>query len=123
MKTTRINSRLTLEEKETILIYDSVDKMWKMSTTILKHMNKAKKQGWIQKEEIGAIIVVSLCPDHFVPQNSNIIQGALQLDSDVICMDIPQGCCGFVLGLSQAFMLLEHLNGKKVVLVNGDVLS
>lgn len=51
MKTTRINSRLTLEEKETILIYDSVDKMWKMSTTILKHMNKAKKQGWVQKEE------------------------------------------------------------------------
>ena len=51
MKTTRINSRLTLEERETILVYDSVDKVWKMSTTITKHLNKAKKQGWLQTEE------------------------------------------------------------------------
>ena len=51
METIRINSRLTLEERETILIYDSVDKVWKMDTTITKHMNKAKKQGWTQTAE------------------------------------------------------------------------
>lgn len=51
MKTTRINSRLTLEERETILVYDSVDKIWRMDTTIVKHMNKAKKQGWTQTAE------------------------------------------------------------------------
>lgn len=78
---------------------------------------------WITKDEIGAIIVVSLCPDHFVPQNSNIIQGRLKLDSDIICMDIAQGCCGFILGLFQAYMLLEHMENKKVILVNSDVLS
>lgn len=81
------------------------------------------KENWISKDDIGAIIVVSLCPDHFVPQNSNIIHGKLQLDSDVICMDIAQGCCGFILGLFQSFMLLERLGNKKVILVNGDVLS
>lgn len=51
METIRINSRLTLEERETVLIYDSVDKVWKMDTTVLKHANKAKNQGWTQTAE------------------------------------------------------------------------
>ena len=51
METIRINSRLSLEERETVLVYDSVDKVWKMDTTITKHMNKAKKQGWTQTAE------------------------------------------------------------------------
>lgn len=51
METIRINSRLTLEERETVLIYDSVDKMWRMDTTVPKHANKAKNQGWTQTAE------------------------------------------------------------------------
>lgn len=78
---------------------------------------------WIAKEEIGAVVVVTLCPDHFVPHISNIVQAECDLGTDVICMDIAQGCCGFLLGLMQSFMLLEHLPDKKVVLINGDVLS
>lgn len=80
------------------------------------------EQGWIEKEEIGALIVVSLCPDHFLPHNSNIIQGRCSLGQDVICLDIPQGCCGYIVGLMEAFFLLEHMRDKKVVLVNADVL-
>lgn len=77
---------------------------------------------WIEKEQIGAIIAVTLCPDHFVPHISNIVQGRCGLDTDVVCMDIAQGCCGFLVGLMQAFLLLEHMD-KKVILINGDVLS
>ncbi len=77
---------------------------------------------WIKKEEIGAVITVTLCPDHFVPHISNIIHDKCGLDTDVLCFDIAQGCCGFLVGLMQSFMLLEHIN-KKVVLINGDVLS
>lgn len=51
MKTIRINSRLTLEERETILVYDSVDKAWRMDTTVPKHANRAKKQKWKQIAE------------------------------------------------------------------------
>lgn len=79
--------------------------------------------GWIRKEEIGAIVVVTLSPDYFVPQISNIIQGEFGLSQEIICLDVAQGCCGFLLGLMQSFMLLDHLKEKKVVLVNGDVLS
>lgn len=78
---------------------------------------------WISKEEIGGIVVVTLCPDFFVPHISNIVQAEVDLDMDVVCMDIAQGCCGFLLGLFQSFMLLEHFKGKKVVLINADVLS
>ena len=78
---------------------------------------------WIRREEIGAVVVVTLSPDYFVPQISNIIQGKLGLSQDIICLDVAQGCCGFLVGLMQSFMLLEHLDKKKVVLINGDVLS
>lgn len=77
---------------------------------------------WINREEIGAVVAVSLCPDHFVPHISNIVQARTGLGTDVLCMDIPQGCCGFIMGLAQAFMLFEHMD-KKVVLINTDILS
>lgn len=78
---------------------------------------------WIRKEDIGAVIVVTLCPDYFVPHISTIVQGKCGLNHDVVCLDIAQGCCGFLIGLMESFMLLEHLQEKKVVLINGDVLS
>ena len=80
------------------------------------------ENNWIKKEEIGAVITVTLCPDHFVPHISNIVHDKCGLDTDVLCFDIAQGCCGFLVGLMQSFMLLEHTD-KKIVLINGDVLS
>ena len=85
-------------------------------------LNYMLDNAWISKDDIGAVIVVTLCPDHFVPHIGNIVQAKCGLGADVISFDIAQGCCGFLIGLMQAFMLLEHLD-KKVVLINGDVLS
>lgn len=85
-------------------------------------LNYMLDNDWIKKDDIGAIVVATLCPDHFVPHISNIVQAKCGIGTDVICMDIAQGCCGFILGLMQSFMLLEHMD-KKVVLINGDVLS
>lgn len=86
-------------------------------------LNYMLENGWISREEIGAIVTVTLCPDHFVPHIGNIVQAACGLGTDVLCLDVAQGCCGFLLGLMQSFMLLEHLGDRKVVLINGDVLS
>lgn len=85
-------------------------------------LNYMFENDWIRKEDIGAVITVTLCPDYFVPHISNIVHDKCNLDSDIICFDIAQGCCGFLVGLMQAFMLLEHLQ-KKIILINGDVLS
>ncbi len=46
MKTVKVNAKLTAEERETILIYDSVTKTWTMDSMVLKHARKAEKQGW-----------------------------------------------------------------------------
>lgn len=80
-------------------------------------------QGMLQKDEIDALILVTQSPDFFMPPTSNVIQGRLQLKHDVFCMDINQGCAGFVVGLIQAFMLLDQPSIRKVVLINADVLS
>lgn len=86
-------------------------------------LNHLIGNGKIKREEIGAIIVVSLSPDYFLPQMSNIVHGKCELPNDVLCIDMPQGCCGFLLGLMEAFVLLEFIKDKKVVLFNSDVLS
>ena len=51
METIKVNSRLSAEERETVLVYDNVDKVWCMDSTVPKHFNKAKKQGWKQTAE------------------------------------------------------------------------
>lgn len=77
----------------------------------------------IKKEEIGAIVVSTLSPDYFLPSISNIIQGEMGLDHDVYCIDIMQACAGYVVGLIQAFMLLEHLGDKKVLVCTGEIFN
>ena len=51
METIKLTSRLSTEERETVLVYDNVDRVWRMDTTISSHLNKAKKQGWVQTSE------------------------------------------------------------------------
>ncbi len=80
-------------------------------------------QGWLKRDEIDALLLVTQTPDHFMPATSSLIQGRLGLKQDMVCLDINQACAGFVIGLMQAFMLLEQESIRKVVLINGDVLS
>lgn len=80
-------------------------------------------RGLLGRDEFDALILVTQSPDHFMPPTSNIIQGRLNLKHDLFCLDINQGCAGFVIGLIQAFLLLEQENIRKVVLINADVMS
>ncbi|WP_282125704.1 3-oxoacyl-ACP synthase III family protein [Marinifilum flexuosum] len=86
----------------------------------LKHLIDSKH---LDKNDIDALLFVSQSPDHFMPPTSNIIQGELELKHEMLCLDINQGCAGFIIGLQQAFMLLDQDAIKKVVLINADVLS
>jgi len=80
-------------------------------------------KGLLRKDEIDALILVTVTPDYFSPPTSNIIQGKLNLGHDIICMDINQGCTGFLIGLFQAFSLLKCKEINKVILLNADVMS
>lgn len=81
------------------------------------------RTGALAKDEIDALILITQTPDHFIPPTSNIIQGRLGLKDDMLCMDINQGCAGYILGLFQAFMLLDQEGISTVVILNGDTLS
>lgn len=51
MERITVHSRLCAEEKETILHYDVIDKVWVMDSTVPKHFNKALKQKWTPTTE------------------------------------------------------------------------
>lgn len=50
MKVHVLRGRITAEEKETILLYDYIDKQWVMDSTVSTHYNRALKQGWTPLE-------------------------------------------------------------------------
>lgn len=81
------------------------------------------QDGIFKEDEIGAIIVTTTSPDHFIPPISNIVQGKFDFDEDVVCLDISQGCCGYTVGLTYSFMTLETMRNKKVLLIAGDMLT
>jgi 3-oxoacyl-[acyl-carrier-protein] synthase-3 len=79
--------------------------------------------GKLKPEEVDALLLVTQTGDYLMPPTSNVIQGRLGLKQDMLCLDINQACAGFVIGLMQAFMLLDQESVRKVVLINADVLS
>jgi 3-oxoacyl-[acyl-carrier-protein] synthase-3 len=81
------------------------------------------RKGLISNEKIDALIVVTQTPDYLIPPTSSVIQGELGLKEDMICLDINQGCAGYLVGLMQAFSLLDQESINHVILVNVDVLS
>ena len=52
MEKIKLTTRRSTEERETVLVYDNVEKKWIMDSTVPKHFNKAKKQGWVQTAEL-----------------------------------------------------------------------
>ena len=89
----------------------------------IQAVDQMLKDGIFKESEIGAIIVTTTSPDHFIPPISNIVQGKFDFDEDTVCIDISQGCCGYPVGLTYAFMTLDAQKDKKVLLIAGDMLS
>lgn len=94
-----------------------------LSDVAVYGLNYMFEKKYINKNDIDALLYVSNSHDHIVPPTSNIIQGRLGLKTDMICLDVEQACAGFVIGLLQAFMLLDTGAVKKAVLINGDTLN
>jgi 3-oxoacyl-[acyl-carrier-protein] synthase-3 len=73
--------------------------------------------------DVDALIVITQSPDYLMPPTSSVIHAELGFKQDLICIDIPQGCAGYLIGLIQAFMMLDQPSIRQVVLINVDVLS
>ncbi len=73
-------------------------------------------------DEVDAIIVVSQSYDCRIPSISTRIQKILNLRSDIFCLDIMDGCSGYIKALAVARMLQSNGN-KNILIIAGDLNS
>lgn len=73
-------------------------------------------------EGTDAVVVVSQSYDHRIPSISTRIQHTFNLRQDTFCIDLIDGCSGYIKALSIASML-EVRGCKKVLIVAGDLNS
>lgn len=77
----------------------------------------------IPKEDIDCLLYITQTPEKQIPQNSSLLQHALELPTNIFALDISLGCSGYVYGLSAAKSLMQTLNFKNVLLVTCDCYS
>lgn len=93
------------------------------SDLVVQGFEHLSGDGLLDLETLDALIVVTQTPDYLIPGTSFVIHGRLGLRQDMLCLDINQGCAGFVVGLMTAFSLLSQPAIRRVALVNADVVS
>lgn len=74
------------------------------------------------RKSIGALVFVTQTPDYILPATSHVLQDRLGLRNDIVCLDINEGCSGYVTGVYVSAMLAKQLN-TKVCLLGGDTSS
>lgn len=73
-------------------------------------------------EGVDAILVVSQSYDRRIPTVSTELQGQIHAAADTFCMDLTDGCAGYIKACALAHLLLGQ-GRKKVVVVAGDLNS
>ncbi|MBQ6499318.1 MAG: ketoacyl-ACP synthase III [Ruminococcus sp.] len=77
----------------------------------------------IDKNEIGAMLMVTQSPDYRRPSSASIVQKRLGLPISCTCMEINLGCSGFIYGLQTAMSLMNSSDIKYALLVMGETAS
>jgi 3-oxoacyl-[acyl-carrier-protein] synthase-3 len=93
------------------------------SELAIRGLEQVFKNSSVGPSSIDALVVVTQTPDYLMPPTSLVIHGEMGLKEDIVCIDINQGCAGFIIGLMQAFSLLDQISINRVALVNVDVIS
>ena len=75
------------------------------------------------RNEIEALIFVSLSRDYLLPATSCLLQHRLGLNNDCYAIDIPLGCSGYTYGLSVVSGLISNGSIKKALLLVGETTS
>ncbi len=80
------------------------------------------KKNKINKNDINFIIFVSQTRDYLMPSTSCIIQDKLGLKKEMICLDVPYGCSGYIYGLYISLLIANNIK-KSGLLLSGDMSS
>ena len=78
-------------------------------------LNYMIHKGYINRDIIQAMIVVSQSQDHPVPGNSKVIHGLAELPRSVYCMDLYENCIGFISGLYAACSIISGSGVEEVL--------
>ena len=79
--------------------------------------------GW-ERESINLIIFVSTSRDFYIcPNTANILQHKLGLRTEVVALDLPFACSGYVYGLSVASSMMQSGQLKRCLLCVGEMTS
>lgn len=75
------------------------------------------------REEVEALIYVSLSRDYVTPATAGILQDRLGLSKECYAVDIPLACSGYVYGLSAISSLVATGGVRKALLLVGETTS
>lgn len=78
--------------------------------------------GW-KPEEIGLLVLVTQTPDHPVPGTATQLRYKLGLPPSAICLDLNQGCAGYVYGMSVVVGMMNSFGIRKALLLVGDTIT
>jgi 3-oxoacyl-[acyl-carrier-protein] synthase-3 len=73
-------------------------------------------------EEVGALIVGTVTPDHVFPSTANIVCDKVGI-RNILSFDISAACSGFLYALDAGSKFIETGAYKKVIVVGGDKMS
>ncbi len=68
-------------------------------------------------EQVDVLLFVSQTRDYVLPNTSILLQERLGLSRDCLCLDIPNGCTGYIYGLYLAATFISSGVAKKVLLL------
>jgi len=93
-----------------------------LSTLVFEGLGRIRAENPEFLTGVDAVLVVSQSFDQRIPSLSARVQDFLDLKSSTFCLDIMDGCAGFVKAVSLVRML-EESGHKKVLVVCGDINS
>ena len=89
----------------------------------MKACKIAKKKHPNFFKNIDGLIFCTQTQDHYLPSNSSILHGLLNLNENVFSVDINHGCSGFIYSLYIANSLIKNKTCKNILIINADTYS
>ena len=77
----------------------------------------------IDRNDIGAMVLVTQSPDYRRPSSASVVQKRLALPIDCSCMEINLGCSGFIYGFQTLMSLMNSSDIRYGLLLMGETAS
>jgi len=91
------------------------------STLAIAASRQALERAGIEGQDLGLIIVATVCADYPFPSTANLVQHALGAQCGAF--DIQAACSGFLYALSTAHQFISNGSAKHILIIGVEVLS